>query len=392
MKIKFRNYLVYFLYSLFIVELFSFLAVRYFHITNMPKAYRNTYLPFFVDNDKNFGVWHLKKTHTKHTGECWNVDYFTNSYGARDHEHTVKSQKDRIVFIGDSFTEGYGVQANERFSDLIAKEQNVETLNFGTSGNFGTTQAYLQYKSLVSKFDHNTVVMTVLPFNDFTDDDYTFSSNFIYTKNRYRPYWQLDSIGKAHKIIYNIDEIEKSELFEAKVDKINTLKGQFLQILDNNTLTIYTKCKEIFLQYSFSCALFLKIKYLLTCYNSNICLNEISSQWVNPNKNSLDILFHNLTLLKKEIGNKRKFIIVLALHPVEIMQLNNKQANKISLPIASFCNKNNIQLLDLSQNFVNKSDFLEYFLPCDGHWSAKGHKFVKDLIIQELKGSTKIKP
>ncbi len=186
---------------------------------------------------------------------------------------------------------------------------------------------------------------------------------------------------------------QKNKSVASEIDGKDELRGKLTESARGMIKKIpeASKFLEVFQQFSFTKALFSKVIARFQASNSHNVLNESSNQWVNPNGQSLNILFHNLTLLKKEIGNEKKFLIVLALHPVEILQLRNKENNKISLAMATFCKNNNIQLLDLSQKFIEKIDFLEYFLPCDGHWSPKGHKFVKDLIIQELNSSTKNK-
>lgn len=61
----------------------------------------------------------------------------TNSLGFKDHiqrEVAMKPDRHRILFVGDSFTEGVGYTYNETFVGLVAKEleaKNIEVLNAG---------------------------------------------------------------------------------------------------------------------------------------------------------------------------------------------------------------------------------------------------------------------
>src|SRR5262245_62400166 len=83
------------------------------------------------------------------------MTYRSNSYGARDVERTLTSDRPRVLVLGDSMTEGLGVALEQRFTNLLERETGIEHLNFATSGDFGTTQYYLLYKTLASKFSHS---------------------------------------------------------------------------------------------------------------------------------------------------------------------------------------------------------------------------------------------
>jgi lysophospholipase L1-like esterase len=60
-----------------------------------------------------------------------------NSLGFRDREIPPKSDRYRIVVVGDSFTWGQGVEEQDRYSDLIEKAlgPGYEVFNFGRPGN-----------------------------------------------------------------------------------------------------------------------------------------------------------------------------------------------------------------------------------------------------------------
>src|SRR5262245_55834476 len=131
--------------------------------------------PFFSrDVNPDFGVWHLPDAKTRHAKSCFDVVYSANSHGARDRERTLQSDRQRIVVLGDSMTEGVGVESASRYTDILEHESGVEHLNFGTAGTFGTTQQYLLYKTLASKFSHSAVLISMIPENDFWDNDYEF--------------------------------------------------------------------------------------------------------------------------------------------------------------------------------------------------------------------------
>lgn len=108
----------------------------------------------------------------------------TNSMGLRDHEIGPK-QGYRVAILGDSFTWGYGVEASERFSDLLALKTGVETINFGLSG-YGTIQYYLMLDRVLS-LKPDLVIIAFCLQNDFDD------SINSYRYGRYKPYAALDN-------------------------------------------------------------------------------------------------------------------------------------------------------------------------------------------------------
>lgn len=83
------------------------LCLVYINVTNWPSSkpsYRVN--SFWADINPVFGVWHRPNGHYIHKGGCYNVEYVTNSYGARDVERTMRSSLPRTVVLGDSFIEG----------------------------------------------------------------------------------------------------------------------------------------------------------------------------------------------------------------------------------------------------------------------------------------------
>jgi hypothetical protein len=94
-----------------------------------------------------------------------------------------------VVVLGDSFVDGFGVESEDRMTNVAESLSGFEFLNFGVSGNFGPIQTWLLYRETASHFDHDQVHIFLFPYNDFDDND---PSNFPST--RYRPYLKkLDS-------------------------------------------------------------------------------------------------------------------------------------------------------------------------------------------------------
>lgn len=379
---KLRFYLIQILALVIIIELFSFVAIRLFHIGLPPKVYSNQFLPFFVDNDKVFGAWHYANATTRHIGPCWNVEYKFNSYGARDTERQKTSDKKRILFLGDSFIEGYGVSEENRLTNITEKETGIECLNFGTSGSFGTTQMRLLYETKAKDFSHNAVVLSFFPFNDLVDDDYEFSKSFFYTKNRYRPYMVKDSIKNDYELIYHVDALEKSQAHPDSVVRRSNA-DLFRDIYYSNTHAI-NKIGAFIADFTYTGAMasFIadRIKFM-QAGTENTYKSEVFKQ---QNAKGMELFQYNIARLKNEMGAK-PLIILLIPHPLDLIEYKSTKKSIFRDELLRFCQAQNIVLVDLLTDFDKLESTEGYFLPCDGHWSAKGNEFVAQKLKEKLK-------
>lgn len=178
-------------------------------ILNSPEPsydFANVGSEFWAEINPDFGVWHRPGSRYHHKKTCFDVRYEANSYGARDPERAERSAAKRVVVLGDSMAEGWGVPLGKRMSDLLEKATGLAHLNFGTAGNFGPTQYYVMYKTLAKKFDHEAVVIALFPSNDFSDDDFEYAQ--VNHADQYRPYWVGSYPG--YKLVHFRGRLEKS--------------------------------------------------------------------------------------------------------------------------------------------------------------------------------------
>jgi GDSL-like Lipase/Acylhydrolase. len=92
-----------------------------------------------------------------------------NSDGLRDVE-PILDGRPRIVFLGDSFVWGTGLEAQERFTDkLRAKHPEWTVFNFGVVG-YGTDQEHLLLRSRFEKYQPQVVFLLFCTENDFLDN------------------------------------------------------------------------------------------------------------------------------------------------------------------------------------------------------------------------------
>lgn len=165
---RFRSFLTQLVVFLLVLELGLQAVVRLGLLdVSLPTYSAANAWSFWVDVDPAFGVWHLPHAQYRHAKACFDVPYRANRFGMRDPERSERHAGPRVAVLGDSFAEGWGVAQGRRVSDLLERDSRTEHLNFGTSGDFDPVQYWQLYRTLAQRFDHDAVLVMVLPNNDF---------------------------------------------------------------------------------------------------------------------------------------------------------------------------------------------------------------------------------
>jgi hypothetical protein len=312
------------------------------HRKNWPSSrptYRLNYNEFWSDLNPVFGVWHRPNGRFLHQGGCFNVEYTTNSYGARDRERSVHSPQARTVMLGDSFVEGLGVRDDDRVTNILERETGHEVLNFGTGGDFGPLQYALLYKTMAAAFDHDVVVVGVLPDNDFRDMSLSWGK--IHHAGRYRPYYADD-----FSIVYD--------------GHFNPNAGQGTWDHVEAFLRAYLASYHVG-QYLYS-RMFWRTHGPYSGYND---YTEVD----------LARLKVALTDIKTTADAHHARMAVFLIPSVnDFMRLHQAGANRLGPVMVQWGRDMEIPIEDLLPEMDNQSggDYRSYFLSCNGHWSPRG--------------------
>ncbi|MFB6199730.1 MAG: GDSL-type esterase/lipase family protein [Candidatus Nanohaloarchaea archaeon] len=142
----------------------------------------------------------------------------TNSLGVRDEHIDAENSSIRILVVGDSFTFGWGVQEQNRFTELVERRldnstsRGVDVLNAGIPG-YGMRDYYLFLKHRATRYNPDIVVVA------FSYDDKLYRKlndriwNEVQTKNmssslpskvrkQIRRYHEKHPIGESNLIPY----------------------------------------------------------------------------------------------------------------------------------------------------------------------------------------------
>ena len=292
------------------------------------------------------------------------MDIAMNAEGFWDDQHAVPKEKTkkRILFLGDSFTIGYGVRKEFRFSDLVKAKlsSGYEVINMGVWG-YSTDQELLLLKEKGIKYDPDIVVLSV-----FLDD--LFCTNLFSVND-----------GMYLKPKFLVSQNNSLELTNVPVQN-NHCKSLFINML-------ITRLN--------------KLRNRLAVGNdfaNRGWLSVFDTNYLKENKFLLPLrLLKEMHLILKE--RKIKFLVVLIpyvdqLFDKEIYSSTNKYAGiprkrlSLRLPqkvINFFCKKEGIQIIDLLPKFKRRINEDKFFFEEDLHWTKAGHSLAADEIISKLK-------
>ncbi|MDH7448056.1 hypothetical protein [Aquimarina sp. 2201CG14-23] len=311
---------------------------------------------FWNDSDSTFGVWRKPYHEYMHITSCFNINYKANSIGARDIERELNSSRKRVIVIGDSFTEGWGVEIKDRFSNQLENISQLEFINMGVS-RFGLTQEYLLYKNKAKKYDHDAILWALFPENDVIDDDLSYMTSIH--KNQYKPFWKGEYPN--YKLVYGPDAYKEG------MQSMGSLGG-WKGILKNFTYTYH------FYRY-------IKLRYIgYTVFQRESHLGK-SGHFRLSNEQWNRIKYNIEKLLIESKGKQVNIITIPSKY--DIVKYKKEQ---LDVPLRDSLDVLSAQLgfsyYDLLKEF-KKDDLLnqqELYFDCDDHWNVEGHKWAAKVI------------
>jgi lysophospholipase L1-like esterase len=130
---------------------------------------REERVKFWVYDDL-LGWAHMPNQRAQFNHRDFSVEVLINSHGFRDGEYSIeRTAKKRMFVLGDSFGWGFGVEQQERFSEIIENaHDDWEVINASVSG-YGTDQLYLSLKRQGLKFKPDAVMLLFYE-NDFENN------------------------------------------------------------------------------------------------------------------------------------------------------------------------------------------------------------------------------
>ena len=363
---KIKNISIVTIITYLLIELVCFIFIKTkFKAAHFPQfSFQYNYDKYdftIAELSPQWGTWHYKETYTEKK-QCFQSIYHINSFGARDKERNKDGDTNRIIFLGDSFIEGYGLNEPERLTDQLEQLTKKEVLNFGC-GYFTPTQEYLLYKDLAAEFTHNTIVIGILPFNDLTEDDTSFheKDQFVH----YQPFFQ--GTYPNYHLIYRENDLRRS-----------TFNKEGYAAIQNATKQ---SCSRFLKEFSFWYNIYQFIKTNKPAVNSN---KNIFSGYYDYTKPQLDKLKFILGKLKEAASGKRIIVVTIPVYN-DLLRYKENKGISIADEIEGFCNGNKMEYIDLLPAFADRMKApSDLYFTCDGHWNATANKMAAEIILPLL--------
>jgi hypothetical protein len=354
----------------------NFLIVSFFLILDF------TYTKFTYTKPKNIGIPHkvfhhhlLSNEYTIQGGGNFpSTKIYTNSLGFRDfanREIDLKN-KNRIVFIGDSFTEGVLVEFKFTVAGLAYDyfaNKGIEVLNAGVSS-YSPSIYYNKIKFFIEKGLEFSHLVVFIDISDIEDE----AINYV----------------AEEKTLY----VKSAELVLPK-----QLKKKIEEFLMNNFIVSYRLIK------------FIDDRFIDPIYGDNFSLLNPSEyidytvskkykrdKWTideNIRKQynlGIDKSIKYMTLLKNLL-DKNNIKLTIVVYPW-FTQIYHQDLNSIQVKIwKEFSEKNNNQFINLFPVFINEVNknlniyekILLDFLPYDLHWNQNGSKKIFENFVKNFK-------
>ena len=305
----------------------------------------------FYDGDHAiFGVWHVPNAHLVHPRACFTATYDSNSVGARDREREREADGPRVIVLGDSITEGWGNQAEERMSNRLEAATGIEHLNFGMSF-FSPYQSLLVYRHLAKTFEHSAVMIAILPENDFVDLDLEFALESPDYAYRYRPYLRRTSDG---------------------YERFDYLENRWVRW---------------FRRHSFGFAVYRAamggIKQRL--FGPKIA-PALVSRFYDLEDDPFDRLEYILEQLAEEAEGK-KLVVLLVPTDRDFEAFRAGEPSPLARRLEAFDARESVTVIDLLPLMAAETrQWNRYSFSCDYHWSPFANRVAARLLLEELNG------
>ncbi|MCP9768129.1 hypothetical protein EGI22_09410 [Lacihabitans sp. LS3-19] len=331
----------------------------------------------YGDTNDFFGRWR-QENNTQVVKRCSDqmpITYSSNSVGARDEERDSLG-KNRIVFLGDSFTEGVLLNVEERLSNILEEKSGIAHLNFAIMG--ANPMAYFQiYNNLVKpKFEHEAVIVGIFAGNDFDSFENSLNGGFLNVPN-FRAYWGENgttkyTISSYQNSIESFYAIEHPEVLRTTRDSLYSSASFFKKI----KLELETSSNLISLIYDLSRKL--AIKNQSSIFGSMYVEPLFGTPLANDFLKSMDSIV--------ETSKGKEIVFVLMPDLRDIKKFNVTKTNKFTPFIEQRYGVQGVNVIDLLPSFVNyKGRVEDLFISCDGHWNEKGNKLAAEAIFSNPK-------
>ena len=307
----------------------------------------------------------------------------TNSLGMVDsaiHNVKLKFDKQRLLILGDSHSEGVGVPYNKTFSGILSKQfqKNMDVLN-ASCISYSPKIEYLKAKFL---FEKGLKVDHVMVFIDISDMQNELVYEHFEPKNKsliHETWYKSKLFLKKHSSIFylltSIIEKHQSRKFFAKAKFFNE---QGASVTPANALDLYASFFKGF-----------NDKVLL----SNPQFHGVGEWYYNDSFKKLAdrgiSLGQSYILKLKELCDSQNADLTIFVHPWQYQILKGDTHDYYTDKWESFAKDNHIDFVNLFPLFITSQNpvitIKKFLIKEDNHWNEFGHDRVADYLRKYIK-------
>ena len=270
----------------------------------------------------------------KNTGDYDVIAKF-NKYGFRDDKDITQIKPQDLLVVGDSYSLGWGVEENKRYSNQLQKLLDKPVYNISISNNLEGYKGLIKYSESKGALIKN-IILGLCMENDLLD------------------YGNLGQIKIKDSSVVNRISYNRTKNYLSNFALFNL----FTTFIHSNT----------------SLRNFAVNTGLIIDNIEGIPKNEINDQ----------ILRSTLSIIK-DLNNKYN-LYVLIIPSRGLWVGNNKEAeNEVHNKFAGLLGENRINFVDLRKSFEEGGSPLGYHFKYDGHWNQKGHQLAAKEIYDYLR-------
>jgi len=331
------------------------------------------------------------------------IHYKINSKGIRGPEYSYEKAENeyRILLLGDSYTEGYVVEFDDLFSEVMKSKLNsmekglhFQTINSGTSG-WSTDQELLFFQSEGKKYRPDLTILM------FYQNDLAYNNQPKDFGMFYKPLFKEIN---GNLLLTNVPVPKPDEIIinnQLSDDDISIFKKLKLWLHERSYLYVFIK-KRIKNTYIFNdLAIRLKLKER-PIKNEELLPREFNV-WKKEYNKSVRESWHvteaMLVKLKEEtaiIGSRLLVVMVpheASVYPEMWEAIKNNYGysdeawdiGQVSHELDAVCKRNGIDLSDPTELFRRRAEELQkvekrLYDPVNEHWNDEGNKFIGELL------------
>lgn len=296
-----------------------------------------------------------------------------NSQGWRDEEHKFNKEKGvkRVLFLGDSYTYGWGVKFNDiyttKFNNFLPA--NFEIIRIGEGG-WGTAQEFLALKYEGIKYNPDFVILA-FHYNDVLDN---LSD---------KPLGDKDS--KTTRPKFDLIDNKLVLRFEPMKDKLTQKIKRYLLHHSAVLVKILLLKRILLMNYYGILKEEIKQPIFYDEYSQNIEVGWEITKAILKEINKL-CKKHHAKFIVFPISNKQHFYFKEQkfLLNDKIIIIDNQKPFRI---LKDFCNKNSIEYINSLNIAKNLYEGKSLLFKTNDHWNEYGHEFMAKILYKHFKNN-----